>query len=115
MISIKPMMILLLVYQNCQIVTNIERCKLTSVSTVLDSVNLLITQAKQKIHSDDSIFYGLYSEELECFSTSPGPTDCTDVFLNGNHNSGVYRIWPKSWMFTGSIDVYCDVDTDGGG
>ncbi|XP_022236587.1 techylectin-5A-like, partial [Limulus polyphemus] len=105
MISIKPMMILLLVHQTCQIETNFDQCKLTSVSTVLDSINLLLTQAKQQIHSD----------ELECLPTSPGPTDCTDVLLNGHRTSGVYRIWPKSWMFTGSIDVYCDMDTDGGG
>ncbi|XP_022257373.1 techylectin-5A-like [Limulus polyphemus] len=53
--------------------------------------------------------------ELECLTTSPGPIDCADVFLNGHRSSGVYRIWPKSWMFTGSIDIYCDMDTDGGG
>ncbi|XP_076373437.1 techylectin-5A-like [Tachypleus tridentatus] len=52
---------------------------------------------------------------MECLEASSGPRDCTDVFLNGNHTSGVYRIWPKSWMFTGSFDVYCDMDTDGGG
>ncbi|XP_076341547.1 techylectin-5A-like isoform X3 [Tachypleus tridentatus] len=105
MISIQPVMILLLVHQSCQIETNLKRCQMTSESTLLDSIIVLVTQAKDKIHSD----------EMECLEASSGPRDCTDVFLNGNHTSGVYRIWPKSWMFTGSFDVYCDMDTDGGG
>ena len=38
---------------------------------------------------------------------------CHDEYKNGNRHSGVYTIQPSymSWPF----QVYCDMDTDGGG
>ncbi|GBM21712.1 Tenascin-R [Araneus ventricosus] len=41
------------------------------------------------------------------------PRDCSDHLLNGNSESGVYPIYPNSQSV--GVDVYCDMDTDGGG
>ncbi|GBN65632.1 hypothetical protein AVEN_245644-1, partial [Araneus ventricosus] len=42
--------------------------------------------------------------------------DCAEVLRNGYNESGVYTIWPKSRVTNDkSIDVFCDMDTDGGG
>ncbi|GIX84974.1 piggyBac transposable element-derived protein 4, partial [Caerostris darwini] len=44
------------------------------------------------------------------------PRDCSEVLSTGQNRSGVYTVWPMS-RFTASksVDVYCDMDTDGGG
>ena len=39
--------------------------------------------------------------------------DCADVQLSGETMSGIYRITPEG--ATDSYDVFCDLDTDGGG
>lgn len=42
--------------------------------------------------------------------------DCEDIFLSGQNKSGIYKIWPSSRLNPkSSLDVYCDMDTDGGG
>ncbi|XP_077989171.1 techylectin-5A-like [Glandiceps talaboti] len=41
------------------------------------------------------------------------PKDCADLFNNGYVTSDVYTIQPKDGK--GSIEVYCDMETDGGG
>ncbi|GFT54069.1 techylectin-5A [Nephila pilipes] len=44
------------------------------------------------------------------------PMDCQEVMDNGNTESGVYTIWPRSReRKCQSIDVYCDMETAGGG
>ncbi|GFU91290.1 techylectin-5A [Trichonephila clavipes] len=44
------------------------------------------------------------------------PMDCEEVMENGNSKSGVYTIWPRSRVGScPSIQVYCDMETDGGG
>ncbi|GBN32981.1 Techylectin-5A [Araneus ventricosus] len=44
------------------------------------------------------------------------PIDCEEVLHSGHNKSGVYTIWPRSRMTDGrSLEVYCDMDTDGGG
>ncbi|GFT38816.1 techylectin-5A [Nephila pilipes] len=44
------------------------------------------------------------------------PMDCEEVMENGNTESGVYTIWPRSRVGNcQSIDVYCDMETAGGG
>ncbi|CAL1300937.1 unnamed protein product [Larinioides sclopetarius] len=44
------------------------------------------------------------------------PVDCAEVLENGEEESGVYRIWPRNRIMSGrSVQVYCDMDTDGGG
>ncbi|CAL1287160.1 unnamed protein product [Larinioides sclopetarius] len=44
------------------------------------------------------------------------PMDCEELLHNGYNESGVYTIWPRSRIMNGkSLDVFCDMDTDGGG
>ncbi|XP_015909066.2 techylectin-like protein [Parasteatoda tepidariorum] len=44
------------------------------------------------------------------------PIDCEEWLLMGFNKSGSYKIEPKSRLLNGkSIDVYCDMETDGGG
>ncbi|KAG8190550.1 hypothetical protein JTE90_004124 [Oedothorax gibbosus] len=46
----------------------------------------------------------------------PRPSDCSEVLANGHNVSGVYTIYPKSRAVDcDSIQVYCDMETDGGG
>ncbi|XP_035525882.1 tenascin-N [Morone saxatilis] len=44
----------------------------------------------------------------------PFPMDCLQVMKNGNKNSGVYTIYINNDR-SKPIEVYCDMDTDGGG
>uniref|UniRef100_A0A1W7R9L4 Ryncolin n=1 Tax=Hadrurus spadix TaxID=141984 RepID=A0A1W7R9L4_9SCOR len=48
-------------------------------------------------------------------STHPGPIDCSEILKGGSTKSGIYRIWPLNWQTIGSLRVYCDMETDGGG
>lgn len=42
--------------------------------------------------------------------------DCADLLHLGHNKSGVYKIWPMNRLIYGtSIDVYCDMETAGGG
>uniref|UniRef100_A0A4V2H8Q9 U11-Liphistoxin-Lth1b_1 n=1 Tax=Liphistius thaleban TaxID=1905330 RepID=A0A4V2H8Q9_9ARAC len=43
------------------------------------------------------------------------PMDCEEILQCGYNISGVYKIWPRSRIISGSVDVYCDMSTDGGG
>lgn len=44
------------------------------------------------------------------------PVDCEELLRNGFNSSGVYTIWPRSRVTEDkSIEVFCDMDTDGGG
>uniref|UniRef100_A0A482Z7Q0 U16-Theraphotoxin-Ct1a_1 n=1 Tax=Coremiocnemis tropix TaxID=1904443 RepID=A0A482Z7Q0_CORTR len=44
------------------------------------------------------------------------PEDCEAVYkCGGSTTSGVYSVWPRSRVVTTSIQVYCDMTTDGGG
>ncbi|XP_064793451.1 tenascin-N-like [Oncorhynchus masou masou] len=44
----------------------------------------------------------------------PFPMDCTQIKKNGNMASGIYTIYVNSDR-TKPMEVYCDMDTDGGG
>lgn len=48
-------------------------------------------------------------------SSSPGPRDCYEILKKGHKDSGIYRIWPSNWRTFGSFNVFCDMQTDGGG
>ncbi|GBN61256.1 Techylectin-5A [Araneus ventricosus] len=44
------------------------------------------------------------------------PMDCAELMGNGVTENGVYTIYPRSRLAScKSIDVYCDMETDGGG
>lgn len=52
------------------------------------------------------------AEETRC---SLHPEDCEAVYKCGSTSSGVYTIWPRSRILKTSVQVYCDMETDGGG
>lgn len=54
------------------------------------------------------------SASADC-SCPPKPMDCDEVFQCGNNKSGVYQIWPRNRIMVGSINVYCDMEANGGG
>ncbi|GIX97576.1 techylectin-5A [Caerostris darwini] len=42
--------------------------------------------------------------------------DCAEVLHSGHSKSGVCTVWPKNRVAEDKpLDVYCDMDTDGGG
>lgn len=41
------------------------------------------------------------------------PRDCHDIQLLGSTVSGLYKIYPNG--IKNAVDVYCDMDTEGGG
>ncbi|CAL1279261.1 unnamed protein product [Larinioides sclopetarius] len=44
------------------------------------------------------------------------PIDCEEVLHAGQNKSGIYTIWPRSRITADKpLDVFCDMDTDGGG
>ena len=44
----------------------------------------------------------------------PFPMDCTQLMKNGNLQSGIYTIYVNSDQ-SKAMEVFCDMDTDGGG
>ncbi|GBO28419.1 Techylectin-like protein, partial [Araneus ventricosus] len=44
------------------------------------------------------------------------PGDCEEMLQTGHNKSGIYTIWPRSRVTEDKpLDVFCDMDTDGGG
>nr|ABY71753.1 lectin-like protein [Chilobrachys guangxiensis] len=43
------------------------------------------------------------------------PLDCSDIYLNGYRRNGLYDVWPQSRGSTGRLQVYCDMESNGGG
>uniref|UniRef100_T1JG81 Fibrinogen C-terminal domain-containing protein n=1 Tax=Strigamia maritima TaxID=126957 RepID=T1JG81_STRMM len=43
------------------------------------------------------------------------PSSCAELLLEGNTKSGVYTIAPRPWYKPIPFQVFCDMDTDGGG
>lgn len=46
---------------------------------------------------------------------SANPFDCSDLYQEGFDLDGIYEIWPYGYTPKGSLHVYCDMTTDGGG
>ena len=72
------------------------------MSTTTSTVPLLFVQEKVRSLS-------LFSFSL----AAADPKDCEDVKNAGNTQSGVYTVKPPG--LTSGIQVYCDMQTDGGG
>nr|Q9U8W8.1 RecName: Full=Techylectin-5A; Flags: Precursor [Tachypleus tridentatus]BAA84188.1 techylectin-5A [Tachypleus tridentatus] len=87
---------------------NKELCDVTSSTGLLDSIKVMASHVKEQLKDKGT-------SEVAQPIVSPDPTDCADILLNGYRSSGGYRIWPKSWMTVGTLNVYCDMETDGGG
>jgi len=44
------------------------------------------------------------------------PANCLEIKLSpGNHECGIYTIYPRKWFNEKPFQVYCDMETDGGG
>lgn len=55
-----------------------------------------------------------------CETSEIKPTSCAEILLLGNnasrnYSSGLYTIYPKPWWKKDPFQVYCDMETDGGG
>ncbi|PRD29075.1 UNVERIFIED_CONTAM: Techylectin-5A [Trichonephila clavipes] len=101
------------------------------VSFLLCFTLFAISKALKNVSSgcnlgDRSIFYLDAATEMiekakehfpECSAITSKPTDCADFLRrDGKTKSGVYTLWPKSRVIENKpIDVFCDMDTDGGG
>ncbi|XP_022238360.1 techylectin-5A-like isoform X2 [Limulus polyphemus] len=108
--TLKHLFMVALIGQNYGITSsqNLEQCGVSSLTGMLDSITYLVSNVKDQLQNK-------VTKERSCLPISPGPTDCAQVFLNGHRTSGVYRIWPTPWETVGSLNVYCDMNTDGGG
>ncbi|WP_411016678.1 fibrinogen-related protein, partial [Salmonella sp. s51944] len=58
------------------------------------------------------LFEAIENEDEPCPTNTTSYKDCYDILLSGTNISGIYDITP-----TGSykFEVYCDMETDGGG
>ncbi|KFM77344.1 Techylectin-5A, partial [Stegodyphus mimosarum] len=80
-------------------------CSKTKTCTLLDIAVELITKAKTSYIEDENII-----------KLAEKPIDCYDLRIKGHNNSGVYTIWPRCRLSScRSLEVYCDMETDGGG
>lgn len=52
------------------------------------------------------------AQETSC---SLHPEDCEAVYKCGSTSSGVYTVWPRSRILKTSVQVFCDMETNGGG
>ncbi|XP_052786261.1 fibroleukin-like [Mya arenaria] len=68
------------------------------------------TEKRQRTSCHECCFGNLCNDHL-CTSSK---YDCSDVLRSGlSRGSGVYRITP--WNMHKEVEVYCDMDTEGGG
>ncbi|GFX72046.1 techylectin-5A [Trichonephila clavipes] len=74
------------------------------------------TEEKGGLVNVADVIESLNSKEVfKCVKHSK-PMDCKEVLENGNTESGVYTIWPRSRHANcEAIEVYCDLETAGGG
>uniref|UniRef100_A0A4Q8K3K0 U104-Liphistoxin-Lth1a_1 n=1 Tax=Liphistius thaleban TaxID=1905330 RepID=A0A4Q8K3K0_9ARAC len=45
----------------------------------------------------------------------PKPMDCSEILSCGKNETGIYEIWPRNRIMTGSVNAFCDMETDEGG
>ncbi|KFM70831.1 Techylectin-5A, partial [Stegodyphus mimosarum] len=82
-----------------------ESAKAAKAETYLETAAAMIDKLKEALPE------GGYAD---C-SCPPKPMDCEEVLKCGHNRSGVYQIWPRNRIMTGSIGVFCDLETNGGG
>ncbi|KFM77346.1 Techylectin-5A, partial [Stegodyphus mimosarum] len=83
----------------------ISICSKTKTCTLLETAVDLITKAKISYIEDENII-----------KLAEKPIDCYDLRIKGHNASGVYTIWPRCRLSScRSLEVYCDMETDGGG
>ncbi|KAF8777158.1 Techylectin-5A like protein [Argiope bruennichi] len=81
------------------------------------SVLLLIScNLSKSAINEDARVENAEEGDCKCPKKHEKPMDCAEVLENGNAKSGVYTIWPRSRLAEcSSIEVFCDMVTDGGG
>ncbi|GBM57307.1 Techylectin-5A [Araneus ventricosus] len=80
------------------------------VSAYLDVALDLIKDAKANYSACDA------TNHTKVVRLQKKPVDCSEILENGDRESGVYTIWPKHRILEGQpLQVYCDMETDGGG
>ncbi|GBM32132.1 Techylectin-5A [Araneus ventricosus] len=83
------------------------------VSAYLEVAKTLIEEAKNKYPTCDGV---KNVAEVAAAVRHKKPVDCAEVLENGQVKSDVYEIWPRNRVMGGeSMQVYCDMETDGGG
>ncbi|GFT76478.1 techylectin-5A [Nephila pilipes] len=89
---------------------------LLSISSAISSEKLDETTAVVGKFNAADVIESLNSRDLfKCVKHSK-PMDCSEILENGNSESGVYTIWPRSRTSKcASLKVYCDMETTGGG
>ncbi|GBO20209.1 Techylectin-5A, partial [Araneus ventricosus] len=99
---------------NKNVSTNSSECgEKEKVSAYLEIAKNLIEEAKNKYPTCDVTNN---VTEVVADVRHKRPVDCSEVLENGQKKSGVYKIWPRNRVMDGrSVQVYCDMDTDGGG
>uniref|UniRef100_A0A4V2H8R3 U3-Liphistoxin-Lth1b_1 n=1 Tax=Liphistius thaleban TaxID=1905330 RepID=A0A4V2H8R3_9ARAC len=94
------------------------RCHVSEAHGYLYSITDMVKKIQNRVPLDFNIVKECIAEN-RC-NDSKGkcperPIDCEEVFKQGYRVSGLYQIWPRSRILNGPIDVYCDMETDGGG
>uniref|UniRef100_A0A4Q8K468 U9-Liphistoxin-Lth1a_1 n=1 Tax=Liphistius thaleban TaxID=1905330 RepID=A0A4Q8K468_9ARAC len=87
-------------------------CQGTKLKMMLESAMMFLNKAQNFVQGP--------SEKLsDADGWSSGcpdrPMDCEDLLHCGNRKSGIYTVWPRSRLISESLNVFCDMTTDGGG
>ncbi|XP_020601876.1 microfibril-associated glycoprotein 4-like [Orbicella faveolata] len=87
----------------------------TELKNKLDSIVSMLGKLNDKIDSQEQRIAALSRQvgNINCNGQqSKVPRDCADVYKSGRHGNGIYTIDPDG---EGSMEVFCDQTTDGGG
>ncbi|GBM76014.1 Techylectin-5A [Araneus ventricosus] len=79
--------------------------KNAKAETYLETAAALIDKLRENLPEEG---------KTDC-SCPPKPMDCDEVMQCGHNRSGVFQIWPRNRVMFGSVYVYCDMETSGGG
>ncbi|GIX91739.1 techylectin-5A [Caerostris darwini] len=79
--------------------------KSAKAETYLETAAALIDKLRENMPEEG---------KMDC-SCPPKPMDCEEVMQCGHNRSGIYQIWPRNRVMYGSVYVYCDMETSGGG
>lgn len=83
-------------------------CKITTMNSHLAVASEMMAMVRRELSIDVKNI---------CNKSTPAakPVDCSDIYLNGNREDGVYQIWPQSRITKGPLTAYCHMSSDGGG
>ncbi|GIY87305.1 techylectin-5A [Caerostris darwini] len=81
----------------------------------LTSTRNIISEIKSTIPQSNMLESIDFHNRLKRNDSESKPRDCSAVLASGQNKSGVYTIWPIVGTKIKPLNVYCDMDTDGGG